>query len=125
MRARPFKWLLIGLMVVAFAGRPWVQAWAQPVAGQAIQDCGSSAANATAMLAADDIAAGDSTVAHHDSGKAKSADCAKTCAAVQVLGLVAMTWSPEVWPQIHSAAAEPALTGHPPKPELSPPIALI
>jgi len=109
-------------MVVAFAGRPWVQAWAQPVAGQAIQDCGSTAA---AMQAADDIAAGDSTMAHHDSGKAKTADCAKTCAAVQVLGLVAMTWSPEVWPQIHSAAAEPALTGHPPKPELSPPIALI
>ena len=61
----------------------------------------------------------------HESGKTKSADCIKSCAAVQVLGLVAMAWLPEVWPQVHSAAIDVALNGRSPKPELSPPIALV
>ena len=122
MLATPLKWLLIGLMVVSFAGRPW----ALPVSAQ---DCGGSSAMATqsahpaVMHQAGNITTDEIAAPQHDSGRTKSADCVKSCAAVQVLGLAAVTWSPEVWPQIHSAATAVALNGHPPKPELSPPIA--
>jgi len=124
MRAAPFKWLLIGLMVVSFAGRPWAQALPALTQG-----CGGSgvmavqSAHPAVTREAGRIPADETAVPQHDSGRTKSADCAKNCAAVQVLGLAAMTWSPEVWPQIHSAAIAVALNGHPPKPELSPPIA--
>jgi hypothetical protein len=123
-RATPFKCLLIGLMVVSFAGRPWAQAL--PVSAQG---CGGSSAVAmqsahlAATHAAGKIATDKAAAPQRDSGKTKSVDCAKNCAAVQVMGLAAMIWSLEVWPQIHSAAIEVALNGHPPKPELSPPIA--
>jgi hypothetical protein len=125
MRATPFKWLLIGLMLVSFAARPWAQALPASTQG-----CGGSSAVAmqSAHLAATHeagkIATEKTAAPQHDFAKAKNADCVKICAAVQVLGLTAMTWFPEVWPQIHSAAIEVALNGHPPKPELSPPIAL-
>jgi len=124
MRATPFKWLLIGLMVVSFAGRPWAQ-----VLPVSTQGCGGSivmamqSAHPAVMQEAGKIAADEMAAPQDDSGRTKSADCVKSCAAVQVLGLAAMTWSPEAWPQIHSAAIEVALNGHPPKPELSPPIA--
>ena len=127
MRARPFKWLLIGLMVVAFAGR----SWAQPVAVASMLGCGAvgtvamDSANSTATHKAGEIAASETATQKHDSGKAKSADCVKCCAATQVLGLIAMAWSPDVWPQIHLAAVEVALHGQMPKPELVPPIALV
>ena len=129
MRIAPFKWLLIGLMLVSFAGRPWAQSLPASTQG-----CGGSVAVAmqsTNSMAtheaheAGEIAASEMAMPQHDSGKAKSIDCVKSCAAVQVMGLVAVTWSPEVWPQIHSATIEIALSGHPPKPELSPPIALV
>jgi hypothetical protein len=126
MLAMPLKWLLIGLMVVSFVGRPWVQAL--PASAQG---CGGSSAVAMQSAhpavthEAGKIAADETAAPQNDSGKTKSADCVKSCAAVQVLGLAVMTWSPEVWPQIHSAAIEVALNGHPPKPELSPPIAFV
>jgi uncharacterized protein (DUF2342 family) len=120
MRARPFNWLLIGLMVVAFAGR----SWAQPGCG-AVGTVAMDSANSTATHKAGEIAASETATQKHDSGKAKSADCVKCCAATQVLGLIAMAWSPDVWPQIHLAAVEVALHGQMPKPELVPPIALV
>ncbi|MBI3704996.1 MAG: hypothetical protein HY244_14400 [Rhizobiales bacterium] len=127
MRAKPFKWLLVGLMVLSFAGRPWAQSL--PASSEA--GCGGS--RTVTMQAVDSAAAheigasmaDEAVMPQHDSGKAKSADCAKSCAAVQVMALAAMTWSPEVWPQSHSTTIEVALIGHPPKPELSPPIASI
>lgn len=124
MRVTAFKWLLIGLMVVSFAGRPWTQAWAVSTQG-----CGASSAGAEQSVhpavthEAGTIAAGEPAAAHSDSGKTESADCVKSCAALQVLGLAAMTWLPEAWPQSRSVTIEVALYGHPPKPELSPPIA--
>ena len=124
MRATPFKWLLIGLMVVSFAGRPWAQAL--PVLAQGCEGSSAVAMQSThlaATHAAGKIATDETPAPQPDSGKTKSADCAKNCAAVQVMGLAAMIWSLDVWPQIHSAAIEVALNGHPPKPELSPPIA--
>jgi hypothetical protein len=126
MRAAPFKWLLIGLMAVSFAGRPWAQSLPASTQGcggsstVAMQAIDSAATHETGMIAADKAA-----MPQHDSGKTKSADCVKSCAAVQVMGLVAVTWSPEVWPQIHSVTIEIALSGHPPKPELFPPITLV
>ena len=123
MRAAPLKWLLIGLIVVAIAGQPWAQAFAALSA----QGCGSTH---TAMT--DDAhttmvqapAKMDMTaVAKTDSRTDISAACAKNCAAMQVFGPVAAAWLPEVWPQVHSGAIELAMTGHTPKPELSPPIA--
>jgi hypothetical protein len=125
MLATPLKWLLIGLMVVSFAGRPWAQALPASTQG-----CGGSSAavmqsvHPAATHKAGKIAADETAAPQDESGKTKSADCVKSCAAVQVLGLATMTWFPEVWPQIHSAAIEVALKGHPSKPELSPPIAL-
>ncbi len=125
MLATLLKWLLISLILVSFAGRPGAQALPM-----ATQGCGGSSAVAmqsahlVAAHEAGKIAADEAAAPQHNSGKTKSADCVKSCAAVQVLGFVVMTWAPEVWPQIHSAAIEVALNGHPPKPELSPPIAL-
>jgi hypothetical protein len=125
MLAAPFKWLLIGLIVVSFVGRPWAQAlplWPQGCSGSsvvAMQYTRFAMTHAVGKIAANEMAA-----PQHDSGDTKSADCVKSCAAVQVLGLAAMTWSPEVWPQIHSAAIAVVLSGHPPKPELTPPIVL-
>jgi hypothetical protein len=129
MRAVPFKWLLIGLMLVSFAGRSWAQSLPASTEG-----CGGSSAvamqsaNSTATHETHEagvIVASETATPQHDTGKAKSIDCVKSCAAVQVMGLVAMAWFPDVWPQIHSAAIEVALNGHQPKPELSPPIALV
>lgn len=126
-RAALFKWLLIGLMVVSFAGRPWTES----IAAGAMHGCGTfsaagtETANSTMTYELGKIAAGDAATPKYDSGKTKSADCVKSCAAVQILGLAAVAWSLDVWPQIHSATIEIALNGHPPKPELSPPIALV
>jgi len=124
MRATLFKWLLIGLMVVSFAGRPWAQALAT-----SMQGCGGSSAMVVQSVhpavthEAGKMAAGQTTAAQNDSGKTAGVDCVKSCAALQVLGLAAMTWSPEAWPHGRSVTIEVALHGHPPKPELSPPIA--
>lgn len=123
MRARTFKWLLIGLMVVSFAGRPWAQT--SPASTQGCGGTSIAAAHDAGELASSDRIAASETAAQHDSGKTKSAECAKTCAALQVMALAAMTWSPGVWPQSHDAAIEVALIGHPPKPELFPPIAML
>jgi hypothetical protein len=124
MRATPFKWLLIGLIVVAMAGLPWAQAFAS----FSSQGCGgdhsakSELAHATTVQSPVKIAM--ATTAKNDFGAATNAACAKSCAAMQVFGALAAAWLPEVWPQIHSEAIDFVLSGHPPKPELSPPIAL-
>ena len=126
MRATPFKWLLIGLMVVSFAGRPWAQASSASTEG-----CGGltavamESANPAAMHKAGKIAASETATQKHDSGKPIIADCVKSCAAAPLLGISIMSWSPDVWPQVHSTAIEVALNGHPPGPELFPPIALV
>jgi hypothetical protein len=126
MRAVLFNWLLIGLMVVSFAGRPWAQvlpATTQGCGGQtaAIEHTYTAATHETGT-----IETGKTTAPQHDSGKAKSADCVKSCAAVQVLAISAVpSWAAETWPQIHSAAVEATLHGQTPKPELSPPIARV
>jgi hypothetical protein len=123
MRAVPLKWLLIGLMVVSFAGRPWAQtlpASTQGCGGQtaAIEHAYSATTHETGKIKASEAAS-----PQHDSGKAKSADCVKSCAAVQVLAISATpSWTAEVWPEIHLAAVEATLHGQTPKPELSPPI---
>jgi len=123
--AKPFKWLLIGLMVVSFAGRPWAQAL--PTSG-----CGgsTSAAMEHAYTAAIDeagtITASEMAAPQHEPGQTKSANCVKSCTAVPVLALsVAPSWSSEVWPQIHETAVEAILHGLTPEPELFPPIALV
>jgi hypothetical protein len=125
--AAPFKWLLIALMVVSFAGRPWAQSLPASTGG-----CGGTSAVAMEhaySAAADEtgkIAASESTAPQHDSAKAKGANCVKSCAAVQVLAMPATpSWAAEVWPQIHVAAVAVTLIGQNPKPELSPPIALV
>ena len=53
------------------------------------------------------------------------AGCVKSCAATPLMGQAPLAWSAEIWPQAHSAAVEVALRDHPPKPELSPPIARV
>lgn len=112
--AAPFKWLLIALMVVSFAGRPW----AQSLPG------GCGGVSASAMEHA--VAADETAPPQHDSGKTNGANCVKSCAAVQVLAMpAAPLWTAEVWPQIHVAGVEATLTGQNPKPELSPPIVLM
>ncbi len=127
MCAALFKWLLIGIMALSFAGRPL----AQSIAVGAMHGCGTFSAVGTETAISTTthelgkIAASDTATPKYDSGKTKSADCVKSCAAVQILALAAMAWSLDVWPQIHSAAIEVALNGHSPKPELSPPIALV
>ncbi len=125
MRAALFKWLLIGLMVVSFAGRPWAQSLPVPTAG-----CGGSNAATmehAASAAADEagkIATSESPAPQHNSGKAKSADCVKSCTAAPVLAMsAAPSWSAEGWPQIHLAAVAAILHGQEPEPELFPPIA--
>lgn len=126
MRTVLFKWLLIALMVLSFAGRPWAQAFSTANEGcggsrtMTMQTLDSAAAHEMGTSATD-----EASMPQHDSGKTKSADCVKSCTAVPVMGLAAMTWSPEVWPQSHSTTIEVALIGHPPKPELSPPIVSI
>lgn len=125
--AAPFKWLLIALMVVSFAGRPGAQSLPASTGG-----CGGTSAAAMEhaySAAADDtgkIAAGETTAPQHDFGKAKGANCVKSCAAVQVLAMpAAPLWTAEVWPQIHGTAVAVVLIGQNPKPELSRPIALV
>jgi hypothetical protein len=126
MRAKSFKWLLVGLMLVSLAGRPWAQALPASSEGcggsriMTMQSVDSAATQETGI-----IAANDASMPQHDSGKTKSADCVKSCGLVQVMGLVTMALLPEAWPQQQSTAIEIALSGHPPKPELSPPIALV
>jgi hypothetical protein len=124
MRAVSFKWLLIGLLVMSFAGRPWAQTLPASTQGcgeqnaVAIEHAYSAATHETGKIEASEAAS-----PQHDSGKAKSADCIKSCAAVQVLAISATpSWTAEVWPQIHVAAVEATLHGQTPKPELSPPI---
>jgi hypothetical protein len=125
--AAPFKWLLIALIVVSFAGRPWAQSLPASTGG-----CGgtSTAAMEHAYSAVMDetgkIAASEAAAPQHDSGKTNSANCVKSCAAVQVLAMpAAPLWTAEVWPQTHVAGVEATLNGQNPKPELSPPIALM
>jgi len=120
--AAPFKWLLIALMVMSFAGRPWAQSLPASTQG-----CGGTNAAAVEHAAAAHvtakIAVSETAAPKRDSGKADSADCVKSCAAVQVLAMpAAPLWSAEVWPQIHLVAVEAILHGQTPKPELSPPI---
>lgn len=118
--AAPFNWLLIALMVVSFAGRPWAQSLPASTGG-----CGGAPAMAHAASAQHVAGKIDIGAAHHDSGKTNTADCAKSCAAVQVLAMpAAPSWAAEVWPQIHVAAITAVMIGQNPKPELSPPIAL-
>jgi hypothetical protein len=120
----PLKWLLIGLMVVSFAGRPWAQAFASAPS----HGCGGAAA---AMTHAADVAAAHqqleslTTATGDDSAKAMGAGCIKSCAAAPMLIQLPVVWSPDIWPQAHSAAVIDTLRGHPLKPELAPPIALI
>ena len=123
MRAAPFKWLLIGLIVVAIAGQPWAQAFAE----LSSRGCGSDhatmteAAHATTMQAPAKM---DMTASVKNDLRADTnATCAKSCATMQEFGPMAAAWLPEVWPQVHSGAVELAMSGHTPKPELSPPIA--
>jgi hypothetical protein len=123
--AAPFKWLLIALMVMSFAGRPWAQSLPASTEG-----CGGTNAAAVEHAAAAhvmaNIAVNETAAPKHDSGKANSANCVKSCAAVQVLGMPAVPlWSAKVWPQIHLVAVEATLHGQTPKPELSPPIARV
>jgi hypothetical protein len=128
LRATPFKWLLIGLMLVSFAGRPWAQSLPASVSG-----CGGLGTAAAATMDHADsaaaqetgkIAAGETTSPQHDSGKTKGADCVKSCAAAPILALTATpSWASGIWPQIHGTPVEVALNGQTPKPELSPPIA--
>lgn len=124
--AAPFKWLLIALMVVSFAGRPWAQSLPASTGG-----CGGP--NAAAMehvysAATDEtgkVEASDTAPLQHDSGKTNSANCIKSCAAVQVLAMpAAPLWAAEAWPQIYVTVIAATLIGQNPKPELSPPIAL-
>ena len=123
--ATPFKWLLIGLLVVSFAGRPWAQAL--PASG-----CGGSTsavaehADTAATDEAGTITASETAASQHESGQTKSANCVKSCTAVPVLAISAdPSWSFEVWPQIHETAVEVILHGLAPEPELFPPIALV
>jgi hypothetical protein len=122
-----FKWLLIGLMVVSFAGRPWAQALAvSPGHG-----CGGAhvvAVDAGTSMATHDVgkaAPGETATVAYDSAKSMLAGCVKSCAATPIMGHAPVAWYAEVWPQVHSAAIDVALRGHPPKPELSPPIARV
>jgi hypothetical protein len=127
MRAASFKWLLIGLIVVSFAGRPWAQA----LAVFSTQGCGGvtavamQSAHSTAIHAAGKIAPHETATAKNDAGKPMVADCVKICAAAPMLNASTLAWSADVWPQSHAEAIETALRGHPPKPELAPPIALV
>jgi hypothetical protein len=127
MRATPFKYLLIALMVVSCVGRPWAQALTvSPAHG-----CGGASAAAmepgTAMAAqaAGRIAAGETAMASHPADSSMSAACVKSCAVTPMLGQMDQMWSAEVWPQAHPLAVDVALRGYPPKPELSPPIARV
>jgi hypothetical protein len=127
LHATPFKWLLIGLMLVSFAGRPWAQSLPASSAG-----CGSVSAaamehaySATAQETSD-IAASQAALPQHESGKTKSPDCVKSCAAAPVLALTATpSWASEIWPQLHEMPVDVTLNGQTPKPELSPPIASV
>ena len=126
MRATPFKWLLIALMAVSFAGRPWAQGLPTSTAG-----CGGLSAAVmghaytAAAAEAGKIVGGEMAAPQHEPAKTKSADCIKSCTAVPVLAMsAAPSWSAEVWPQIHLAAVEAILHGQTPEPELFPPIAL-
>jgi hypothetical protein len=123
MRATPFKWLLIALLVVSFTGRPWAQA----LAASPGHGCGGAHAVAvetgTSMPMHVGKAATDETAtANYDSVKPMLGSCVKSCAATPIMGHAPVAWSAEVWPQAHSAAVDGALRGYPPKPELSPPI---
>ncbi len=126
MRATPFKWLLIALMVVSFAGRPWAQ-----TSPESTEGCGGlnavamESANSAAANGVGKIASSETATPTPDSAKPMVGDCVKTCAAAPILGISAMAWAPDAWPQTHSAAIEVALKGHPPEPELFPPIALV
>jgi hypothetical protein len=125
MRATPLKWLLIGLMVVSFVGRPWAQALAafpSPACGGA-NIVALAAANSAAIHAVGKVAADKTAAAKNDSDQRMSADCVKNCAAAPILGQSAMVWSSDIRPQSHPAAIGIVLRGHPPRPELSPPIA--
>jgi hypothetical protein len=79
--AAPFKWLLIALMVMSFAGRPWAQSLPASTQG-----CGGTNAAAVEHAAAAHvtakIAVSETAAPKRDSGKADSADCVKSCAAV-------------------------------------------
>jgi hypothetical protein len=124
MLSMPLKWLLIGLMVVSFVGRPWAQALATSPA----HGCGSAAAVAmqSGQVAGAQEQPGEiAAVAIDDPAKAMTAACVKTCAAAPIFIQLSVIWSPEIWPQIHTAAVSETLRGHPLKPELAPPIALI
>ncbi len=124
MLATPLKWLLIGLMVVSFVGRPWAQAFASAPS----HSCGGAAAVAThaaAVAAAHQQLDALASAAVDDSAKAIAAGCIKSCAAAPMMIQLAVAWSPDIWPQVHSAAVADTLRGHPPKPELAPPIALV
>jgi hypothetical protein len=127
MRATPFKWLLIALLVVSFTGRPWAQA----ISVSPGHGCGGAHAVATdtgTAMATHDVgqaATGETATANPDSGQPMLASCVKSCAATPIMSHAPVAWSAEVWPQAHSATVDPALRGHPPKPELSPPIARV
>lgn len=120
----PFKWLLVSLMLVSFAGRPW--ALSLPASSAECGILNPSAMELAYSAAAKDtggIVTGKMAMPQHESGKTKSPDCVKSCAAVPVMALTAtQTWASEVWPQIHEIPVDIALNGQTPKPELSPPI---
>jgi hypothetical protein len=127
LHATPFKWLLIGLLLVSFAGRPWAQSL--PASSARCGSLSSAAMEHVYSAAAHDT--GDSVAAkkampHHESDKAKSPDCVKSCAAAPVLALTATpSWASEIWPHIHEMPVDLTLNGQSPKPELSPPIARV
>lgn len=121
MRRMIVKRLFVYLVVVAFIGAPWAQAFAQ----SHVHDCAVSAMTAAGDLALHEAELGD--IAHHKTKPAKemSVGCVKNCAAPLNITVPSASWSFEGWMQVYEPAARAALDGRNLEPELSPPIGLV
>jgi hypothetical protein len=120
MRVKLGKRLFVFLAVVALVGGPWAQALAQA----APQPCPMSSVAGATTVAAAQTAPCDMPSHKADDGK-MMAVCAQDCLAQLNLVLPAIDLCLEGVARIFAPAVRLALDGHPPDPELSPPIALI
>jgi len=119
MRVTLGKRLFVFLAVVALVGGPWAQALAQAKP----QPCPMSAVAGTATVAAAQTVPCDMPSHKADEGKMTIA-CAQDCLAQLNLLLPAIDLCFEGFARAFAPAVRLALDGHPPDPELFPPIAL-
>jgi hypothetical protein len=120
MRVTLGKRLFVFLAVVALIGGPWLQALAQG----SLHRCDMPTIAAGSGNAANQAAPCDTPAHKTDAGKTMPVVCAQDCLVQMNLVVPAAEMHFEGLTHVFEPVIRAAMDGHPPEPELSPPIAL-